>query len=47
MLLAPESGKDTRSKISGTVEDFMKKHNLNLSRKEVCELVDDIEGIDA
>ncbi|MBO5157620.1 MAG: YtxH domain-containing protein [Prevotella sp.] len=47
LLLAPESGKDTRSKISSTVEDFMKKHNLNLSRKEVCELVDDIEGIDA
>lgn len=47
MLLAPESGKDTRSKISGTVEDFMKKHNLNLSRKEVCELVDNIEGLDA
>lgn len=47
LLLAPESGKDTRSKISGTVEDFMKKHNLNLSRKEVCELVDNIEGLDA
>lgn len=47
LLLAPESGKDTRLKISSTVDDFMKKHNLNLSRKEVNELVDDIEGLGA
>ena len=43
LLLAPESGKDTRSKITDAVNDFMKKHNLKLSRKEVTELIEDIE----
>ena len=43
LLLAPEKGEDTRTKISDTVEDFMKKHNIKLSRKEVGDLVDDIE----
>lgn len=43
LLLAPESGKDTRSKITDTVEDFLKKHNIKLSRKEVNDLVDDLE----
>ena len=43
LLMAPESGKDTRAKISETVEDFLKKHNIKLSRKEVVDLVDDIE----
>ena len=42
LLLAPEKGEDTRSKISDTVEDFIKKHNIKLSRKEVKDLVDDI-----
>ena len=45
LLLAPESGKDTRAKISDTVEDFMKKHNIKLSRKEVSDLVDDIADV--
>ena len=43
LLMAPESGKDTRAKISEKVEDFLKKHNIKLSRKEVCDLVDDIK----
>ena len=43
LLLAPEKGKDTREKITDAVDDFLKKHNIKLSRKEVCDLVDDIE----
>ncbi len=42
LLVAPEKGVDTRVKITGAVEDFMKKHNIKLSRKEVKDLVDDI-----
>jgi gas vesicle protein len=45
LLLAPEKGEDTRSKISDTVEDFIKKHNIKLSRKEVKDLVDDIADV--
>lgn len=43
LLLAPEKGSDTRNKITGAVDDFLKKHNIKLSRKEVADLVDDIE----
>ena len=43
LLLAPEKGSDTRVKITEAVDDFMKKHNIKLSRKEVSNLVDDIE----
>jgi gas vesicle protein len=42
LLMAPEKGEDTRGKITDAVDDFMKKHNIKLSRKEVSELVDDI-----
>ena len=42
LLLAPEKGTDTRNKITDAVDDFMKKHNIKLSRKEVNDLVDDI-----
>ena len=42
ILMAPEKGQDTRIKITDAVEDFMKKHNIKLSRKEVSDLVDDI-----
>ena len=42
LLLAPEKGEDTRVKISEAVDDFMKKHNIKLSRKEVSDLVEDI-----
>ena len=43
ILVAPEKGKDTRVKITDAVEDFLKKHNIELSRKEVVDLVDDIQ----
>ena len=42
LILAPEKGEDTRIKITDAVDDFMKKHNIKLSRKEVKDLVDDI-----
>lgn len=45
LLVAPERGKDTRSKISDTVDDFLRKHNVKLSRKEVDDLVDDIQEV--
>lgn len=43
ILLAPEKGKDTREKITDAVDDFLNRHNIKLSRKEVCDLVDDIQ----
>ena len=43
LLLAPEKGEETRTKITYAVDDFCKKHNLKLSRKEVDDLVDDIK----
>ena len=43
LLLAPEKGEETRTKITDAVDDFCKKHNLKLSRKEVDNLVDDIK----
>ena len=45
ILMAPEKGQDTRIKITDAVEDFMKKHNIKLSRKEVGDLVDDIQDV--
>ncbi len=43
ILLAPEKGRDTREKITDAVDDFMTKHNIKLSRKEISDLVDDIK----
>ena len=43
LLVAPEKGTDTRTKISDTVSDFCKKHNINISRKDMEDLVDDIK----
>ena len=43
LLVAPEKGSETRSKISVAVDDFCKKHYLKLSRKEMDDLVDDIK----
>ena len=43
LLVAPEKGEDTRAKITDTVDDFLKKHNIKLSRKDVIDLVDDLE----
>jgi len=45
LLAAPETGRDTRKKIADTVEDFMKKHNIKLNRKDVGDLVDDLEEV--
>ena len=45
LLVTPESGKDTRTKVSDTVNDFLKKHNIKLSRKDVEDLVDDIQEV--
>ncbi len=45
ILMAPEKGSDTRSKITDTVDDFLKKHNIKLNRKEVGDLVDDIQDV--
>ena len=43
LLMAPGQGADTRTKISDTVTDFCKKHNLKISRKDMEDLVDDIK----
>lgn len=43
ILLAPEKGSETRTKIGDAVDDFCKKHNIRVSRKEVDDLVDDIK----
>lgn len=43
LLIAPEKGKETREKITDAVDDFCKKHNLKLTRKEICEFADDIK----
>ena len=43
ILMAPEKGADTRTKISDTVDDFCKKHDIKLSRKEAEEFVEDIK----
>ena len=43
LLVAPEKGTDTRTRISDAVDEFCKKHNIKLSRKEVDDLVDDIK----
>lgn len=43
LLMAPENGAETRNKISDAVDDFCKRHDIKLSRKEVDDLVDDIK----
>ena len=43
LILAPEKGSDTRSKISDATRDFLKKHNIKLKKDEVEELVDELE----
>lgn len=45
LLVAPEKGSDTREKITDAVDDFMKKHNIKLSRKDINDLVDDIKDV--
>ena len=41
--MAPEKGTDTRTKIADAVDDFCKKHDIKLSRKEMDDFVDDIK----
>ena len=43
ILMAPEKGSDTRTKISDAVDDFCNKHDIKLSRKEAEEFVEDIQ----
>jgi len=43
ILMAPEKGQDTRERIADAIDDFCKKHNINLSRKEISDLADDIK----
>jgi hypothetical protein len=43
LLLAPEKGEDTRTKISDALDDFCKKHDIKLNRKDADDLVDDIK----
>lgn len=43
ILMAPEKGADTRTKISDAVDDFCKKHDIKLNRKEAEEFVEDIK----
>lgn len=43
LLLAPEKGEETRTRLSNAVDDFCQKHNIKLSRKEVEDFVDDIK----
>ena len=45
LLLAPEKGSDTRGKITGAVDEFLKKHNIKLSKKDVSDLVDELEQV--
>ena len=35
ILMAPEKGQDTREKITDAIDDFCKKHNINLSKKKL------------
>ena len=42
LLAAPESGGDTRKKIKSKVKDFCDRHNVELSKKEMAELAEDL-----
>ncbi|MDO4195895.1 MAG: YtxH domain-containing protein [Prevotellaceae bacterium] len=45
ILIAPEKGSDTQKKLVDTVDDFCKKHNIKLSKKDVEDLVEDIQVV--
>ena len=45
ILIAPDKGSNTREKLSNTVDEFLKKHNIKLKRKVVGDLVDDLENL--
>lgn len=42
LLAAPESGADTRKKITSKVKDFCDRNNVELSKKEMAELAEDL-----
>jgi hypothetical protein len=42
LLVAPEKGTDTREKITDAIDDFCKKHNINLSRKEIVDFLEEL-----
>ena len=47
LLLAPDKGTDTRSKIADVVDNFCKKHDIKLNRSDADDLVDGIkEAVD-
>ena len=43
LIFAPEKGTDTRNRISDAIDDFCKKHDIKLSRKQVDDIVDAIK----
>lgn len=43
ILMAPEKGSETRTKIADAVDDFCKKHDIKLNHKDTEDLVDDIK----
>ena len=43
LLVAPQKGQETRNKINDTIDDFCKKHDIKLYKKDVDDLVDDIK----
>lgn len=45
LLLAPESGAETRKKIASTVKDFCERNNVQLSKKEMAELAEDLMAV--
>ena len=45
ILVAPDKGSNTREKISNTVDEFLKKHNIKLNRKYVGDLIDDLDEV--
>ena len=46
ILLAPETGENTRNKLTDAGKDFCDKHDIKLSRKQVEELVDEVQDAD-
>ncbi len=47
ILAAPEKGADTRSKLTSAVKDFCDKHDIKLTRKQVEELVQEVQEVDS
>ena len=45
VLFAPNKGSETQKKLVDTVEDFCSKHNIKLTKKDVEDLVEDIQEI--